>query len=103
MLLLLGNVVLLMHGKYIRGSTRSRCRHHHLRLLNYRLSCGPQLLLLLLWKLLRVELGLLLILDDRLVCNDDVLIMLLLLLLEDLLLLLMVLLLLKLVVLCGGG
>lgn len=79
LLLLLGNVVLLMHRKYIRGSGR----HLHLRLLNNRLRCGPQLLLLR-WKLLTVELGLLLllILDDRLVCNDDILIMLLLLLMD---------------------
>lgn len=104
-------LLLLLPGKYIRGSA---CRGHHLRhrLLDDRpVGVGrcrcrgwPQLLLLL-WKLLTVmELGLLLlrllILDDGLVCDDDVLIMLLL-LLEDLLLLLL--LLMKLVVFCGGG
>lgn len=105
LLLLLWNVVLLllMHGKYIRGSA-SRLwrphRRHPLRLLNNRpvgIGYGWPQLLLLLWKLLTVELGLLLlllmlILDDRLVCNDDILIMLLLLLLlEDLLLMLLLL------------
>lgn len=105
-------LLLLLPGKYIRGSAS---RGHHLRrwLLDDRpVGVGrcrcrdwPQLLLLLLWKLLTVmELGLLrrlLILDDGLVCDDDVLILLLL-LLEDLLLLLL-LLLMKLVVFCGGG
>lgn len=91
-------LLLLLPGKYIRGSGS---RGHHLRhgllddrpvsVCHYRCRGWPQLLL---WKLLTVmELGLLLllrllILDDGLVCDDDVLIMLLLLLLlEDLLLL----------------
>lgn len=104
-------LLLLLPGKYIRGSGS---RGHHLRhrlldnrpvsICRCRCRGWPQLLLLL-WKLLTVmELGLLLlrllILDDGLVCDDDVLIMLLLLLLEDLLLLLL---LMKLVVFCGGG